>query len=187
MKLLHKILLLFAFGLPLLLSTPMASIAQGTASEIVVVNFTEVTNESFVGQDVQNQLKAYEAIITARKTELENQLNTEGQTLEDQESVLSPDIFQERVNEFQARARNAEIELQGKRQLLVRAQKQAEQEITRNLRPIILALMKERGADIVLDRGLTYMVSGGSFDISDEIVQRLNSTITSFPLNLPNS
>ena len=187
MKLLHKILLLFAFGMPLLLSAPLDSFAQGTASKIVVVNFTEVTNESFVGQDVQNQLVAYEAIITARKTELENQLNAEGQTLEGQESVLSPDIFQERVNEFQARARNAEADLQGKRQLLVRAQQQAEQEITRNLRPIVLALMRERGADIVLDKGLTYMVGSGSFDISDEIVQRLNSTITSFALNLPNS
>ncbi|MEE8258869.1 MAG: OmpH family outer membrane protein [Sphingomonadales bacterium] len=187
MKLLHKILLLFAFGMPLLLSAPLDSFAQATASKIVVVNFTEVTNESFVGQDVQNQLKAYEEIITARKAELENQLNAEGQTLEGQESVLPPDAFQQRVTEFQNKARNAEIELQGKRALLVRAQQQAEQEITRNLRPIVLALMGERGADIVLDKALTYMVASGTFDISDEIVQRLNSTITSFALNLPNS
>ncbi len=186
MKRLRKILFLFAFGLPLLLAAPLDTLAQGIASKIVIVDFSDVTNDSFVGQDVRNQLKAYEAVIAARKVELETQLNTEGQALEGQGSVLSPDIFQQRVADFQKKARNAETELQGKRQLLVRAQQQAEQEITRNLRPIVLALMQERGADIVLDKSLTYMVGIG-FDISDDVVQRLNATITSFALNLPAS
>lgn len=178
-------LLAFVLALPMFVLAAAPVFAQAVESaKIVLVDFTRISEESLVGQDVKAQLEQYEMKVQTRQEELQSQLNQEGQELESQERVLPSDVFQERVNAYRQKAQQAELELQQKRQLLVRASQQAELEISRNLRPIIRDIMTQRGANIVLSKSGVYMDSGG-FDITEQVIQRLNQVLTSYQVPLP--
>lgn len=154
-----------------------------TGGKVIIVDFTRVQEESLVGQNVISQLTQYGNAVQARKEALEAELNAEGTALEAQEVVLPPDAFQQRVEEFQRKARLADLELQGYRSTMVRAEQNAKLEITNNLKPIVNAIMNEKGADLVLDKSLIYM-AGGGFDITDLVVARLDSQVQRYNLDI---
>lgn len=160
-----------------------ASAFAQTGGKVIIVDFTRVQEESLVGQNVISQLTQYGNAVQARKEALEAELNAEGTSLEAQEVVLPPDAFQQRVEEFQRKARLADLELQGYRSTMVRAEQNAKLEITNNLKPIVNAIMNEKGADLVLDKSLIYMAAGG-FDITDLVVMRLDSQVQRYNLDL---
>jgi len=168
------------------LAAPVSAQQATQPAKIVFVDFTRISDESLVGKDVKAQLDQFGLRLKSRQEELQSQLNDEGKTLEAKEKVLSPDIFQEQVQAFQQKARQAELELQQKKQLLDRASQQAELEISRNLRPIIKDLMTARGANMVMAKSWIYMDTGG-FDITTEVIQRLDQTLTTYKVNLPES
>lgn len=183
MKALRKFLILLAFSLPLLLGAASGSMAQNVGSKIVTFDYARITTDSFLGEDITAQIQAYENFVTSRRTEMEAALNAEGASIREQENLLSPDAYQNKVEDFQAKAQNANTELELMRQNLVKATQLAELEIRRNLRPIILQIMTKRGADMVIEKTFVYTSRSG-FDITDEIIEALNATITSFPLRL---
>lgn len=160
-----------------------ASAFAQTGGKVVIVDFTRVQEESLVGQNVISQLTQFGNAVQARKEALETELNAEGTALESQEAVLPPDAFQQRVEEFQRKARLADLELQGYRSTMVRAEQNAKLEITNNLKPIVNQIMREKGADLVLDKSLIYMAAGG-FDVTDLVVARLDSQVQNYALNL---
>ncbi len=181
MKTLNKVFLLIVMALSAAMFSNFA-MAQ-TGGKIIIVDFTRVQEESLVGQNVISQLTQYGNAVQARKEALEASLNDEGAALENQESVLPPDAFQQRVTAFQQKARQADLELQGYRSTMVRGEQNAKLQITNELKPIVNKIMGERGADLVLDKSLIY-ISGGGFDVTDIVISRLNAVITSYPLNL---
>ena len=182
------------FLLALVMASPAAFFAAPAAlaqqatqpAKIAFVDFTRISDESLVGKDVKAQLDQYGIRLKNRQEELQTQLNTEGNALEAKQKVLSPDIFQQQVDAFQQKARQAELELQQKKQLLDRASQQAELEISRNLRPIIKDLMTARGANMVMAKSWIYLDTGG-FDITSEVIQRLDQVLTTYKVNLPES
>lgn len=183
MKTLRKLLILLAFSLPLILAAASGSMAQNVGSKIVTFDYARITTDSFLGEDITAQLQAYDNFVTSRRAEMEAELNAEGAAIREQENLLSPDAYQHKVEEFQAKAKNANTELEMMRQNLVKASQTAEMEITRHLRPIILQIMTKRGADMVIEKTFVYTSRSG-FDITDEIIEALNITTTSFPLRL---
>jgi len=183
MKLLRKFLVVFALGLPLLALTPAQSQAQAFGEKVVLVDFTRVTNESFVGQDVQNQLNAYSDQLNARQVALETTLTAERDKLAEQRSLMDADQFQKLAGEWETKASNAQAEIERMRKRLLSAGQLAEQELARNLRPIVQKLMNAKGADMVLDKSIVYMSKSG-FDVTGEVIEQLNVAITSFPLKL---
>lgn len=183
MKLFRKIFIVLAFGLPLLMISPSDVSAQAFGEKILLVDFTRVTNESFVGQDVQAQLKAYGDQLTVHQVALETTLTAELDKLTEKRNLISASDYEQLRTEWEAKARNAQTEIEQMRQRLLRAAQTAEQEIARNLRPIVLKIMQEKGADMVFDKAYLYTNRAG-FDVTGEVIEALNATITSFPLRL---
>jgi len=183
MKLFRKILVIIALGLPLLALSPAQSQAQAFGEKIILIDFTRVTNESFVGQDVQNQLKIFGDQLTARQAALEAALTTERDKLTEQRNLMDPDQFQKMATDWETKANTAQAEIEAMRKRLLSAGQLAEQELARNLRPIVQKIMNAKGADMVIDKSIVYMSKAG-FDVTGEVIDQLNGVITSFPLRL---
>ena len=181
MKLFRKLLILMAFAMPLLIATPDLASAQSYGEKIILVDFARVTNESFLGQDVQTQLQDYSDAIAARKIALESVLTAEREDLTSRENLMDADIFQELATAWETKYANAQSEIEVMRQNLAKASQTADQEITRHLRPIVLNLMNEKGADLVINKGYIY-ISRAGFDITGEVIAALNAVSTAFPL-----
>ena len=157
--------------------------AVGTA-KIILVDFDRVTKESLVGKDVRAQIESRRITMEARAGELEKTLIDERNALQAQRTIIAPDAFEQKAKEFTAKQQAAQTEMTSKNQSLQRAAQQANSEIQRTLKPLVLAMMKEKGASIVLDKGLTYHSEGG-MDVTTTIIERLDLALSAFKLTLP--
>lgn len=175
---------LFAvFGLLGLFATAAAA-QDVTEARIIVIDFQRVTTESLVGKDVAMQLESNRVKVESRAGELDQQLASEQDELGRQRNIIAPDAFEERVRSFNQRRQQAQAELQRLNQQHQRAAQQASLEIQRVLRPIVMDLMNEKGATIVLDKDLVYHSVGG-LDVTTEVIERLDNTLSSFQVSIP--
>ena len=176
--------LLFA-GLVLVQSTT-ADAQTVVEARIITVDFTRVTTESLVGQDVSAQLESNRVTLEGRASELDAALAAEGQELERQRNIVTPAVLEEGVrvwNQNKLAAQNLLNTLQNQHQ---RAAQQASLEIQRTLRPIVMQLMGEHGATIVLDRSHVYHSVGG-LDITTQVIERLDTVLAAFEVTLPSN
>jgi outer membrane protein len=51
--------------------------------------------------------------------------------------------------------------------------------------PIVQGIMRERGANILIDRAVVVIASAATFDITATAVQRLNQRLPALKLELP--
>jgi Skp family chaperone for outer membrane proteins len=181
-----KITILFLSALVITGTLFTASVnaqAVGNA-KIILVDFDRVTRESLVGKDVRAQIESARITMEARAGELEKSLLDERNALQAQRTIIAPDAFEAKAKEFTVKQTSAQAEMTGKNQSLQRAAQQANSEIQRTLKPIVLTMMKEKGASIVLDKGLTYHSEGG-IDVTTTIIERLDLALSTFKLTLP--
>jgi len=166
--------------------TSVANAQSVGEAKIILVDFNRVTTEALVGRDVAAQLESNRVNIEGRASELDQGLATERSELERQQSLLAPDAFEERVRAFSQRQLAARTELEQRNAQHQRAAQQASLEIQRVLRPIILAIMEERGATVVLDKMTVYHSVGG-LDATTQVIERLDSAMSSFQITLPSA
>lgn len=161
-----------------------ASAQTTDAARILIVDFTRVTNDSLVGRDVAAQLERERVKIESRATELNTQLKTEQDELKVQRNIIAPDAFEGRMRDFNQRAQGAQDELTQMQQTLQRAAQQANLEIARQLKPIVIAVMQEKGGTMVLDKNIVYHSVAG-LDVTTEVIDRLDAQMPSFQVSLP--
>lgn len=171
---------LIALAMTFSAATVMAPIAAAQGTTIVVLDQRKVLADSLAGKDIANKLKNISEQINRELKPTGDSLNSEGQSLQsrltgkteqqvaaDTALVNSLQSFQRKSNDF-ARKRQiaaAELEL---------TQRKALSDFSNALRPVILEVVREKNAQVVLDRSQTIYVDP-SFDSTALIVSKLNS------------
>jgi Skp family chaperone for outer membrane proteins len=176
---------IFAFG-ALAISTDQAQAQVTPEARIVFIDFSRVTSESLVGQDVASQLESSRVRLETRAGELDQLLQVERQELERQQSIIAPDAFEERVRGFQQRQLAAQNEIEQLNTQHQRGAQEASIQIQRVLRPIIIEVMESKQATIVFDRNQAYHTSGG-LDVTTTVIDRLNSALSNLAVSIPAS
>lgn len=155
------------------------ALAQST---ILVVDQARVIRDSSVGQHVKRQIESIatqmQNEIKAQNTPLENELNrlqaeTKGMTGETLKS--RPDLLK-RAQDFQIKGQKSQQEAAYKKRELQITEQKAIMKINKELESILEAIVKERNADVILDRTLV-IYGGKSADVTDTVISRLNGKI----------
>jgi outer membrane protein len=179
---------IFAFALAGLaglagLATPVFA-APSPPAKLVVIDKVAIMQGSKVGQDVARQVQA---IANQAKNDLTAQgraLQAEGRTLQQQVAILAPDAKAKRLSAFQAKERALQSAAQRKDEQIKAGFYQARQAMEQALGPILQEVVKERGANIVVDKQAVVFATANSFDITDEVIARLNQRLPTFKVNL---
>jgi outer membrane protein len=164
------------------LVTPV--LADPPQPKIVVVDRAAILQFSKVGQDVARQMQA---AANQAKADLSGQgkaLQAEERSLQQQVAILAPDVKAKRLAAFQAKAQSLQGAAQRKDEQLKAAFAQARQAIEQQLGPILQQLVKERGANIVLDKQAVVFATQSGFDITTDVVTRLNQKLPAFKINM---
>ena len=131
-------------------------------------------NISKVGQDIAKQMQSY--MTNQAKADLSGQgkaIQAEGRTLQQQVAILAPDVKAKRVAAFQAKANSrCRVLAQKKDEQLKAAFYQARQAMEQALGPILQHVIKERGANMVLDKQAVVIATSNSFDITAEVINQ---------------
>ena len=172
-----------AIALPLLLTTTVAY-ADPPQPKIVVIDRGAIMQFSKVGQDIARQMQTY---ANQAKNDLAAQgkaLQAEGRNLQQQVAILAPDVKQKRLDAFRAKEEALQGAAQRKDEQLKMALAQGQQAMEAQLGPILQQLVKERGANLVLDKQAVVFASTNGFDITGEAINRLNQKLPAFKVNL---
>jgi outer membrane protein len=188
MKTILKAAALTAITLGAATALPTAALAQAAApqSAIIVVDMNRVVAESAAGKSGSSQLKAQVDSAQARAKTLAEQLQKEEETLVKarQANSMAPEAFQAKVKELQTKQNNARTELGNREQQIQRSDAYVRQQIFQAVNPIIQALLRERGAQIVLAREAALAVNP-ALDVTAEVVRRLDAALPRVSVNPP--
>jgi outer membrane protein len=174
--------LVFAGLAASLFATPV--LADPPQPKIVVIDRAAILRFSKVGQDIAKQMQTY---ATQAKNDLAAQgkaLQAEGRNLQQQVAILAPDVKQKRLDAFRAKEEALQGAAQRKDEQLKLALAQGQQAMEAQLGPILQQLVKERGANLVLDKQAVVFANATGFDITGDAINRLNQKMPAFKINL---
>jgi len=172
-------------GLALTTAAPMGAIAANTpAPRILVIDRTMVLRLSKVGQEIVRQVNAY---TDQAEKDLKSQsasLRQQGDALKQQLAILSADVKQRKIKEFQAREAGLQQLVQKKQTLIQGGFIKARQQVEAALGPILQGIMNERGANLLLDRNAVLMGTDPALDVTRLAVQRLDQKMPTIKVEL---
>jgi outer membrane protein len=175
-----KILMLALLGF----AVPAFAANPPPPPRIVVLDKLAIMQYSKVGQDIARQVKAY-ADQAKRDLQAQGQaLQNEGRTLQQQVAILAPDLKQKRIAAFQAREQALQGAAQKKDEQIKAGFYQARQQMEAQLGPILMEVVKERGANMVLDKQAVVTASVGGYDITKDVIDRLDAKMSTLKVNL---
>jgi outer membrane protein len=177
-----KTILALAFAGLAISVTP--ALADPPQAKIVVIDRAAIMQYSKVGQDIARQMQLYANQAKADLTAQGKALQNEGQALQQQVAILAPDVKQKRLDAFRAKEQYLQGAAQRKDEQLKAAFAQARMAMEQTLGPILQQLVKERGANLVLDKQAVVFANASGFDITGEAINRLNQKLSSFKVNL---
>jgi len=159
-------------------------LADPPQPKIVVLDRAAILQFSKVGQDIARQMQAY---ANQAKADLQGQgrsLQAEGRALQQQVAILAPDVKQKRLDAFRVKEQSLQSMAQRKDEQLKAGFAQARATMEQALGPILQQLVKERGANLVLDKQAVVFANASGFDITGDAINRLNQKLPSIKVNL---
>ena len=172
-----------AIALPLLLAAAPA-FADPPQPKIVVLDRRAIMSFTKAGQDIAKQMQAYSNQAKNELAARGRALQNEGRNLQQQVAILAPDLKAKKLAEFQAREQSLQSEVQRKDEQMRVAYAQAQQTMEAKLGPILQQIVKERGANLVLDKqAIVFAPQSGGFDITVDCIKRLDQQMPALKLN----
>jgi Skp family chaperone for outer membrane proteins len=163
---------------------PTQSLAATPLPKILVVDRNMVLQLSKVGQDVVRQVQAYSDQAKRDLDSQGNSLRAQGEALKQQLAILSADVKQKKIAEFEAKERNLQAQVQKKRGLIQGGLFKARQQMDQALGPILQGIVLERGANLLLDRNAVLLGTDPNLDITRVAVQRLDQKMPTIKVEL---
>lgn len=173
-----------AAGLAVAVVFAGTSFAQST---ILVVDTQKVLKDSIVGQHVSRQL---ETIYTSAQSEMKakaSPLQNKGKSLQAQlkskgsmENVRADAGLTAQLQAFQTDQQKLEVEQYYTSNELKITEQKAISLVSKRVKTIIDQIAQERNADVVLEKSL--VIYGGPADVTDVVISRLNSQMTTVPV-----
>ena len=177
---------LSALALAFAVIAPAAALAQGNppGPRVVVIDKVAILQRSKVGLDVAKQVQALANQARNELTAQGQALQTEGRQLQQQVAILAPDLKQKRMAAFEAKQRSLQGAAQKKDEQIKGGFLLARQAMEEALGPILQEVVKERGANLVLDKQAVVFANNGAFDITGEVISRLDRKMPTYKVTL---
>jgi Skp family chaperone for outer membrane proteins len=162
------------------LAAVFAMATQAMASTVLIVDTNAVVARSAVGKHVQAELKKIAESIQSEiqresgpaAAEFENfAKELEGKTAE---QLRGRQDLQQKAMELQGKRQEISQSAAIKQRELVASRAKALEPVSVAIDEILQAMVREKSADVLLERNLVYFASD-STDITDEVVRRLDA------------
>lgn len=152
------------------------SFGQIEGPPVVTLSQERLFSESLFGQRVQAEIEAATNALAAENREIEAALLEEEQQLTQTRAGMSAEEFRPLGDEFDARVEAIRAEQNARLRRLTAQADAARRFFIQATTPILVALLRERGAAAVLDsRAVIYSVDG--IDITDIALERIDAEL----------
>jgi outer membrane protein len=161
-----------------------ASPAPLSAPVVVVVDMVQIMRDAKAAKEIQAQvdheMNAYKQEVQKR----EDELRAMRSELERQRTVLAPEVFNRRSQQYQQQYAALDSDVQAKQRAMQQSYGEAMTKVEKVALQIIADVAKERKANMVVAKAaLLYMEDG--LDVTAEVTQRLDQKIPTMAVDLP--
>jgi outer membrane protein len=175
---------LLTLALLTIVSAPAFAAGPPPQPKVVVLDRVGLLQFSKVGRSVAQQLQAMNNQTKASFEAQQKSLVTEGQALRQQVAIMAADQRQKKEDAFNAKVRGMEEGAQRKAAQIQQAGQVAQANIAQALSPIISDIVKEHGANMVLDKQAVVYSNTNAFDITPEAINRLDAKMANYKVVL---
>jgi outer membrane protein len=163
-----------------------APAAQGIPMpKILVIDRRALLQQSSAGQDMTRQAQAYAKSADADLKGEGDALGREKQSLEQQVAILAPDVKAQKIKAFEQKAAAFQQKAQQKNLQIRYGLALAQRQIETVAGPVVEEIMKERGANLLIDRQAVVIETPGSgMDVTAVAIQRLNQKLPTVKVQL---
>lgn len=170
-----------ALALALIIGCLPAAAQQAVDFGILVVDMQRVQRDSAAAISVREQSDALRTELEQIIADRAEAISTEEADLAERRGDLTEEEFRERVLAFEERVfanRDFAQRESGKLQTLMA---QAGNTLRRRIAPILAEVMRERGAQLMLDTSQV-VLSADTLDVTEEVLQRLDAALPTMVL-----
>jgi Skp family chaperone for outer membrane proteins len=155
-----------------------AAAATGRAPTAVILFLDRgtVLRQSAVGKDMYKQVEALAKKMETDFAPENKKLQADVQALQTQASVLTPEVRQQRVKDLETRRQAFQKKVQDRQAAIQTGLGNSRTQVEKALAPILEKIMVERGANLLLDRGLV-VLGATDLDVTASVIQRLNTAL----------
>jgi outer membrane protein len=162
-------------------ATP-ASPAAPPGLNVLVVDIQSLLQNSKSAKMVRQQIEQKRTEFQKEMSHQEDQLRQEHDALQRQQASLSAAVFNQKGREFQQKLNEFDKSMQGKRQILEKANADALQKINEAMLKIIAEIAKARKANLVFVRS-ELVLFDQTFEITDEVLRKLDEELPTVAVN----
>lgn len=161
-----------------------ASSPEETPIRVGIVDLGKVRQNSTAMASVARQISQYREEFQKDIQAEEASLREANQELARQQTIISPEAFEEARQQFEQRVADVQRKVQQRKQALEAAQENALRQMHQTLNLAIAEIAKERGLTLIMRRDQTIM-SATSLEITDEVLQRVNQQLPDITVAKP--
>lgn len=161
---------------PVLGASGLAAQERAVASPVLTINQEELFQNSAFGRRIEAELNAASAALAAENRRIEAALADEEQALTDRRAAMDPAEFRALAEAFDAKVVELRRTQDGKARDLSRRPEEARQEFFRAVVPVLTAVVRERGAMVILDTRAV-LLSADAIDITAEAIARIDAAL----------
>jgi len=169
-------------------AAPAAPVMAGpalTPPTVAIVDMQRILVESAAGKSIQSQLESERRKIRDQITRMDDELkNAQNQFLR-QRSVMSPESANEQQQGLQRKQADAQRVVQGLQEAFQRGEGDAVNVVGDNMRDIVQQIAAERRIGMVVNKQAVIAMADKNMDITDDVIQRLNTKLPTVTVTVP--
>ncbi|MCE2510100.1 MAG: OmpH family outer membrane protein [Alphaproteobacteria bacterium] len=151
--------------------------AQGLPPALVgIVDMSVIVAKAKAYQHIRTEMDQRAKVLQADVDKMEKEFTKQREDLARQKTLLSPEAFQQRQQEFQNKFMSQAQSVDDRRTKLRETSDKASQEIQIKLSEIAGVVAQERGLNLVIT-GNTVLYAIRGYDISEEVLKRLDAQL----------
>ena len=146
------------------------------AEDVLLVDQQYVIQQSKAGKYLLKQNEDLQKDLIDQVEIFRKDIEAKDKKIEEDKTLLSPEVYQERKIALQEEANAKQKEIQARGQKIQEATQNASATIQSVMRPILEALVNDKGAKLLLDKQVV-VTSDPKLDISAEVIKKLNKRL----------
>lgn len=158
--------------------------APSSTMKFAVANFQKIFREADATRSIAPQIDKLKKSYERQFKDFQKKLQSAERDLQSQRAILSPEAYAEKQNAFKNQVNGVQRNVQSVQRMVGRVEGEAYKKVRREFHLITQEIAKERSLDLIFPRsGLIHVNS--RYDISDEILTRLNKRLPSVTVKMP--
>ncbi|MDC0033479.1 OmpH family outer membrane protein [Alphaproteobacteria bacterium] len=152
--------------------------------KFAVVNFQKIFRDAAATRSIAPQIVKLKKSFEVQFKDLKKELQSAEQDLQSQRSILSPEAYAQKQKMFKKQVNGVQRNVQMVQRMVGRAEGKAYKTVRQTFHLITKEVAKEWALQLIFPRsGLIH--ADPRYDISDEVLKRLNKRLPSVTVRLP--